>query len=176
MGLNYSCASKNDVRIGGTDWIPDFPTMESSYDEIASLRMGAESSEDRALLMFCRITRGQWFNDGNKRTALMTANHALINAGIGVFSISPSLKREFTTRLLHYYESNDDAPFRSWLKDNAIGRLPGGITSVESRRLELKRSGTSKSPRLPDGHEYASSNAGILGRSPISECCNEAAN
>lgn len=46
MGLNYSCASKNDVRIGGTDWIPDFPTMESSYDEIASLRMGAESSED----------------------------------------------------------------------------------------------------------------------------------
>lgn len=94
------------------------------------------------MLMFCRITRGQWFNDGNKRTALMTANHALINAGIGVFSISPSLKREFTTRLLHYYESNDDAPFRSWLKDNAIGRLPGGITSVESRRLELKRSGT----------------------------------
>lgn len=28
------------------------------------------------------------------------------------------------------------------MKDNAIGRLPGGITSVESRRLELKRSGT----------------------------------
>ena len=131
----------NDVRIGGTDWIPDLPTMESSHDEIASLTK-SESPEDRALLMFCRITRGQWFNDGNKRTALMTANHALINAGIGIFSISPSLKREFTTRLLHYYESNDDVPFRSWLKDNAIGRLPGGITSVESRRLELKRSGT----------------------------------
>ena len=31
--------------------------------------------------MFCKITRGQWFNDGNKRTALMTTNHALINAG-----------------------------------------------------------------------------------------------
>lgn len=59
--------------------------------------MKIESPEDRALLMFCKITRGQWFNDGNKRTALMTANHALINAG---------------------------------------------ITSVESRRLELKRSGT----------------------------------
>jgi len=43
--------------------------------------MKIESPEDRALLMFCKITRGQWFNDGNKRTALMTANHALINAG-----------------------------------------------------------------------------------------------
>ena len=131
----------NDVRIGGTDWIPELPTMESSHDGISSL-MKIESPEDRALLMFCKITRGQWFNDGNERTALMTANHALINAGVGVFSISPSLKREFTTRLLRYYESNDDVPFHSWLKDNAIGRLPGGITSVESRRLELKRSGT----------------------------------
>ncbi len=128
----------NDVRIGGTDWIPDLPTMESSHDEIGSL-MEIEPPEDRALLMFCRITRGQWFNDGNKRTALMTTNHALINAGIGVFSISPSLKRDFTAKLLRYYESNDDAPFRSWLRDNAIGRLPGGITSTESRRLELKR-------------------------------------
>lgn len=128
----------NDVRIGGTDWIPDLPTMESSHDVISSLAE-AGSPEDRALLMFCRITRGQWFNDGNKRTALMTANHALINAGIGVFSISPSLKRDFTARLLDYYESNDDAPFRSWLRDNAIGRLPGGITSAESRRLELER-------------------------------------
>lgn len=105
-----------------------------------SFRDTQEIFEGRALLMFCKITRGQWFNDGNERTALMTANHALINAGVGVFSIRPSLKREFTTRLLRYYESNDDVPFHSWLKDNAIGRLPGGITSAESRRLELKRS------------------------------------
>lgn len=68
------------MRIGGTDRIPELPTMESSHDEISSL-MKIESPEDRALLMFCKITRGQWFNDGNKRTALMTANHALINAG-----------------------------------------------------------------------------------------------
>ena len=70
--------------------------MESSHNEIASL-MKTGSPEDRALLVFCRITRGQWFNDGSKRTALMTANHALINAG---------------------------------------------ITSAESRRLELKRNNT----------------------------------
>ena len=132
----------NDVRIGGTDWIPDLPTMESSHDDEITSLTKTRSPEDRALLMFCRITRRQWFNDGNKRTALMAANHALINAGIGIFSISPSLKREFTTKLLHYYESNDDVPFRSWLKDNAIGRLPGGITSAEARRLELKRNNT----------------------------------
>ena len=89
--------------------------------------------------MFCAITRGQWFNDGNERTALMAANHVLINAGIGVFAISPSLKRDFTNRLLRYYESDDPAPLCAWLRDYAIGRLPGGLTSAESRRLETER-------------------------------------
>ena len=89
--------------------------------------------------MFCAITRRQWFNDGNKRTALMAANHVLINAGIGVFAISPSLKRDFTNRLLRYYESDDPAPLCAWLRDYAIGRLPGGLTSAESRRLETER-------------------------------------
>ena len=37
----------NDVRIGGTDWIPELPTMESSHDGISSL-MKIESPEDRA--------------------------------------------------------------------------------------------------------------------------------
>ena len=118
----------NDVRIGGTDWIPELPTMESSHDEISSL-MKIESPEDRALLMFCKITRGQWFNDGNKRTALMTANHALINAGAEWDrKRRPSQKsRELATRRLRYDESNDDVPFHSWLKDDAIGRLPSDI-------------------------------------------------
>lgn len=37
----------NDVRVGGTDWIPDLPTMESSHDEIGSL-MEIEPPENRA--------------------------------------------------------------------------------------------------------------------------------
>ena len=101
--------------------------------------------------MICAITRGQWFNDGNKRTALMAANHVLINAGIGVFAISPSLKRDFTNRLLRYYESDDPAPLCAWLRDYAIGRLPGGLTSAESRRLETERIKSGRRP-VVDGH------------------------
>ena len=48
----------NDVRIGGTDWIPDLPTIESSHDVILSLSKSERSAEDQALLMFCAITRG----------------------------------------------------------------------------------------------------------------------
>lgn len=139
------------VRIGGTDWIPDLPTTASSHDAIASLA-SIGSPEDRALRMFCATVRGQWFNDGNKRTALMAANHVLIRAGVGVLCVSPSLKREFTGLLLRYYESADAAPLCSWLKDNAIGRLPGGLTSAESRRLEIQdlpSTASSHGPELP---------------------------
>ena len=113
--------------------------LGSKHDVILSLSKSERSAEDQALLMFCAITRGQWFNDGNKRTALMATNHVLVNAGIGVFAISPSLKHDFTNRLLRYYESDDPAPLCAWLRDYAIGRLPGGLTSAESRRLETER-------------------------------------
>lgn len=108
---------------------------------MGSLFLGKQTNKMKAKKegLFCTITRGQWFNDGNERTALMAANHVLINAGIGVFAISPSLKRDFTNRLIRYYESDDPAPLCAWLRDYAIGRLPGGLTSAESRRLETER-------------------------------------
>lgn len=120
------------VRIGGTDWIPDIPTSQTSHDCIAELSH-VEDPQERAIRTFCAITRGQWFNDGNKRTAIMAANHVLINAGVGVFSIAPSLKRQFTDKLLSYYETADSSQLSSWLLAHAIGHLPGGLTLAEER-------------------------------------------
>lgn len=122
-----------DVRIGGTDWIPDLPTVASSHDRIAELSREPDAQR-RAIDVFCAITRGQWFNDGNKRTAIMAANHVLINEGVGVFAISPSLKRTFTDMLLRFYETNDSQVFSQWLMENAIGHVPGGLTLAERRR------------------------------------------
>ncbi len=59
------------------------------------------------MLLFGAVTRGQWFSDGNKRTALMVANHQLIHDGIGVFSIPPEDKAQFVSMLLRYYETGD---------------------------------------------------------------------
>ena len=87
----------NDVRIGGTDWIPDLPTIESSHDVILSLSKSERSAEDQALLMFCAITRGQWFNDGNKRTALMAARTPPARWQISRFTSSKPSKFAFAS-------------------------------------------------------------------------------
>lgn len=128
------------VRIGGTAWAPDLPTLDSSRDRVAEL-MRQDDPLGRALDLFGAITRGQWFADGNKRTALMAANHELIHAGIGILSIQPSDKREFTTRLLTYYESGDYRTLKDWLARHAFGRVPGGLTEaqMQSAGHELKQ-------------------------------------
>ncbi len=130
------------VRIGGTDWSPELPTVETSRDMVAGIMRQGDPLA-RALGLFGAITRGQWFADGNKRTALMAANHELIHAGIGILSIQPSDKREFTTRLLSYYESGDYRPLKDWLACNAFGQVPGGLTEAQKRvgKRNLERGG-----------------------------------
>ena len=70
--------------------------------------------------------------DGNKRTALMVANHQLIHDGIGVFSIPPEDKAQFVSMLLRYYETGDYSRLSDWLSQNAVGHVPGGLTLAQS--------------------------------------------
>ena len=55
----------------------------------------------------CKLMKMQAFNDGNKRTAMLIANHQLIKFGKGIISISNEDKVEFGTRLIKYYEDDD---------------------------------------------------------------------
>ncbi len=133
------------VRIGGTGWVPEIPAVESSRERVRGILEESEG-EDTAMLLFGAVTRGQWFSDGNKRTALMVANHQLIHDGIGVFSIPPEDKAQFVSMLLRYYETGDYSRLSDWLSQNAVGHVPGGLTkdlktdqgmSVEPRYVEL---------------------------------------
>ncbi|BFK40917.1 MULTISPECIES: Fic family protein [Bifidobacterium] len=119
------------VRIGGTGWVPEIPTVESSQERVRGILEESEG-EDTAMLLFGAVTRGQWFSDGNKRTALMVANHQLIHDGIGVFSIPPEDKAQFVSMLLRYYETGDYSRLSDWLSQNAVGHVPGGLTLAQS--------------------------------------------
>ena len=49
----------------------------------------------------------QFFNDGNKRTAMLVANHELIKNGKGIISIAEEYKEEFGEKLISYYENDE---------------------------------------------------------------------
>lgn len=123
---------EHSVRISGTDYVPPLPHFADIQADLRNIAQVRDPIE-KALQLFTHVSRGQWFNDGNKRTAFLVANHTLIHEGIGVLSISPHNKPEFTTLLIHFYESGDSTELTTWMRDYAIGYLPGGLTLYQEQ-------------------------------------------
>lgn len=125
------------VRISGTSWQPTVPVYDDIREQLDTV-LALSDPQELATQLFAVIARGQWFTDGNKRTALLAANHALIHAGMGILTIDPDLKRDFTTRLLSFYEHNTIADITSWLRYYAIGHVPSGLTlAAQTQAHEL---------------------------------------
>ena len=61
--------------------------------------------------------KSQIFLDGNKRAAVIFANHYLISQGSGFIVIPEKEVPEFEKLLVRYYEGEDIAILRSFIKN-----------------------------------------------------------
>lgn len=95
-----------DVKMAGTNWRPELPTkekLEKLLENIAKYNCETE----KYIVLMCKLMKMQLFNDGNKRTSMLIANHELIKSGRGIISIGEENKVEFGTKLIEYYEDED---------------------------------------------------------------------
>lgn len=92
-----------DVSMAGTTWRPELPTKERLEEVIEEYEKNI--STDSILILMCKLMKMQFFNDGNKRTAMLVANHELIKNGFGIISVSENNKIEFGEKLIQYYEN-----------------------------------------------------------------------
>lgn len=67
--INAGTVRRDEVRIGGTDWIPAIPDEEKIDEKILEIMNNKESYLDKALDMMLYLMRTQMFLDGNKRLA-----------------------------------------------------------------------------------------------------------
>ena len=65
----------------------------------------------------------QVFIDGNKRTAIIFANHYLISKGKGLLVVPYELVAEFKKLLISYYEDYDNESIKKFLKDNCWRKI-----------------------------------------------------
>ncbi|MDR1088093.1 MAG: Fic family protein [Coriobacteriales bacterium] len=119
------------VPIGGTAWRPAIPAAESVAATLEQIRAIPEPTE-RALELFCKTCRGQWFNDGNKRTAQLAANAVLIACGCGILAIPIKAKLQFGELLIAYYETDNPSKLKAFLYEKAID----GANMEPTRGLE----------------------------------------
>ena len=114
------------VGITGTNWRPKLPS-ECNYEKELNEILEIKNDLERCLNLFCYIQRSQMFQDGNKRVANLVSNKEMIKCGQGIISIPVDKIGDYFTRLIKYYETNDNSDLIKWLYDNAIDGVEGVI-------------------------------------------------
>lgn len=105
------------VTIGGTSYAPPLPHESDVKDSIAKIaaKEGDEVEKAIELCLYCMKT--QIFLDGNKRAAVIFANHYLIAHGGGLIVIPEKAVPDFKKLLVDYYEGEDIARIMSFMKE-----------------------------------------------------------
>lgn len=107
------------ATMGGTSWIPPVPDAQELATAIDALGQ-IDDASDRALSVLALVSRAQMFNDGNERTAQLAANKILIEAGAGILAIPEEHKLGFLERLVAFYETNDPAELKAFLRETCL--------------------------------------------------------
>ena len=105
------------VTIGGSSYIPPIPFEDKVKQDIKDLLESKLNDIDKAIELCLYVMKTQIYNDGNKRTAVIYANHYLISKGQGLLVIDYSKVDEFKKNLVNYYEDKDLVSIKLFLRN-----------------------------------------------------------
>lgn len=118
-GFYYNAGKLRDVpvKISGTTWTPAMPIESKIKEDLDSIFAKKMTIAERAIELLLFVMRSQAFIDGNKRTAVIFANHYLISKGKGIIAIPAEKSEEFKNLLIGFYENDKDRTIRDFLMD-----------------------------------------------------------
>ena len=104
------------VTIGGTSYIPPLPIELNVKGTISGIVADGGDPVEVAIRLCLYCMKTQIFNDGNKRAAVIFANHYLIAHAGGLLVIPEKEVPEFKRLLIRYYEGDDSGEIEAFLK------------------------------------------------------------
>lgn len=105
------------VAIGGSNYVPPIPNEVEIKEAISKIVSSNASNIDKAIDLCLYVMKTQIFNDGNKRAAVIFANHYLISQGEGLIVIPEKEVPEFKRLLVDYYEENDTTTIKTFMQE-----------------------------------------------------------
>ena len=122
-GFSYTAGRIRSVpvSIGGSTYIPPLPYEPQVKEDLSTL-LSKDASYDVAIELLLYVMKKQLYLDGNKRTAVIFANHYLISKGMGLIVIPAELVSEFKGHLIKYYEEND-INIKDFLYDKCLTKI-----------------------------------------------------
>lgn len=111
------------VKIGGSSYIPPLPVEYEVKEQIEKIVASDVLPVEIAIELALYVMKTQIFNDGNKRTAIIFANHYLVAHGAGLMVVPESIVPEFKQLLVKYYEDIDTESIKDFLKNQCYRAL-----------------------------------------------------
>ena len=111
------------VTIGGSSYIPPLPVESVVKEHIEDILQAHIDDIDKSIRLCLYAMKTQVFIDGNKRAAVIYANHYLIAHGQGLLVIPEAHVSEFKKLLMMYYEGQDSKRITDFLKGNCWKRF-----------------------------------------------------
>lgn len=108
------------VKIGGSTYVPPLPIEINVKEDIDRIVVSDSDPIAVAIDLALYVMKTQVFNDGNKRTAIIFANHYLIAHGAGLMVIPEDLVQEFKRLLVQYYESVDQESIKLFMREKCL--------------------------------------------------------
>ncbi|HPM15413.1 MAG TPA: Fic family protein [Bacilli bacterium] len=123
-GFSYSAGKIRSipVSIGGSTYMPPIPLEIKVKDEINRIINSSDDVIETTIKILLYVMKTQIFLDGNKRTAVIFANHYLISRGKGLIVIPVELVSEYKKMLIDYYEDKND-DIKNFLKEKCYNPL-----------------------------------------------------
>ena len=104
------------VKIGGTSYIPPIPIENMVKDDIYKIVNSGKDEVDIAIDLALYVMKTQVFLDGNKRTAIILANHYLISKGKGLLVVPFDLVCDFKKLLVEFYEGTSIESIKEFMR------------------------------------------------------------
>lgn len=104
------------VTIGGSTYKPPLPIESVVKEQINLILNSHDSVLDRAIKLCLFTMKTQVFKDGNKRSAIIFANHFLISHGEGLLVVPEKSTNEFKKLLIAYYEGSKETEIMEFFR------------------------------------------------------------
>lgn len=108
------------VSISGTDYIPPAVTDAMLDDNLSRVLSSRKTYTEKAIDLFLDLIYTQYFWDGNKRTALLSANFLLCQHGLGLLEIMDRDMVEFATLLNNMFNTGQRDQIKVFLYNHCI--------------------------------------------------------
>lgn len=108
------------VTIGGSSYVPPIPIEHQVKEDIDNIIKSGADVVQVAIELALYVMKTQIFNDGNKRTAIIFANHYLISHAGGLMVVPQNLVPEYKKLLVKYYEGTDEETIKSFMREKCL--------------------------------------------------------